>query len=71
MKNEEPLTRKECMKMFHRLLPEEAIEYWKKHLYMSENEEWGYSVGFTVGAKYVLETVLKPYLDRVDEYLKH
>ena len=66
MENQEPVTEEEFMEAFHRL-PEEYLKFWKKHLDKCHGQEFGYVIGYIVGMKFVSETMVKPFLDRVDK----
>jgi hypothetical protein len=69
LENKVPVTDKEFMEMFQ-TLPDDLLVYWKKNVKKSHGEEFGYTVGYIVGIMFVLETVVKPHIERMEKHLK-
>jgi hypothetical protein len=69
LENKVPVTDKEFMEMFQ-TLPDDWLVYWKKYVKKSHGEEFGYTVGYIVGIMFVLETVVKPHIERMEKHLK-
>jgi hypothetical protein len=65
MENEDFVVEKEFMEAFKRL-PKDLLEYWKKNVEKSRGQEFGYTWGYIVGIRFVIETVVEPHIQRME-----